>query len=43
VWLGKEGDVCVGVVDGLEGGSGVHFVEGVEFGPRGGGGSRGGH
>ena len=43
VWWGEEGDVSIGVVDGLEGGGSVCFVEGVELGPRGGGGSRGGH
>jgi len=43
VTRGEEGDVSVGVMGGLEGGGGVFFVEGVEFGPGGGGGSRGGH
>ena len=43
VWWGEEGDVHVSVVDGLEGGGGVCFVEGVEFGPEGGGGSGGGY
>ena len=43
VWQGEEGDIGIGVVDSLEGGGGVRFVESVEFGPRGGGGSRGGH
>jgi hypothetical protein len=43
VWQGEEGDVRVGVVDGLEGGGGVCFVESIEFGPRGSGGSGGGH
>ena len=42
VWWGEKGDVSISVVDGLKGGGGVHFVEGVEFGPRGVGG-RGGH
>jgi len=35
--------VGVGVLDCLVGGSDVLFVKSVEFGPRGGGGSRGGH
>ena len=43
VWWGEEGDIGVGVVDGLEGGGSVRFVESIEFGPRGGGGSGGGH
>jgi len=40
---GEEGNVGVGILDGLEGGGGVRFVEGVEFGLRGGGGSGGRH
>jgi hypothetical protein len=40
---GEEGDVGVGVLDHLVGGSGVLFIKSVEFGPRGGGGSGGGH
>jgi hypothetical protein len=43
VWWGEEGYVGVGILDSLEGGGGVRFVEGVEFRPRGGGGSRGRH
>ena len=43
VWRGEEGNVHVCVVYGLEGGGGVCFVESIEFGPRGGGGSGGGH
>ena len=42
VWWGEEGDVRISVVDGLKGGGGVGFVDGIEFGPRGVGG-RGGH
>jgi hypothetical protein len=42
VWQGEEGNVSVGILDGLEGG-GVCFIEGIEFGPRGSGGSGGGH
>ena len=42
VWWGQEGDVCVCVMDGLEGGGGVCFIESVEFRP-GGVGGRGGH
>ena len=41
VWRGEEGDVSVSVIDGLEGGSGVCFVESVEFRPGGVGGGRG--
>ena len=43
VWQGEEGDIGVGIVDGLEGGGGICFIEGIEFRPRGGGGSRGRH
>jgi hypothetical protein len=43
VWWSEEGDVGVGVVDSLKGGGSVCFVEGVEFGPRGSGGSGGRH
>ena len=39
----EEGDVGVGILDCLVGGSGVLFVKSVEFRPGGGGGSRGGH
>jgi len=42
VWQGEEGDISVGVVD-SEGGGSIHFVESIEFGPRGSGGSGGGH
>ena len=42
VWWGEEGNIGVGVVD-SEGGGGVRFVESIEFGLRGGGGSGGGH
>jgi hypothetical protein len=43
VWWGEEGNVGVGVLDRLVGGSGVLFVKSIEFRPEGGGGSRGGH
>jgi hypothetical protein len=39
----KEGDMGVGVLNCLVGGGDVLFVKSVEFRPRGGGGSRGGH
>jgi hypothetical protein len=40
---GKEGDVGVGVLDCLVRGGSILFVKSIEFRPRGGGGSRGGH
>jgi hypothetical protein len=40
---GKEGNMGIGILDHLVGGSNVLFVKSIEFGPRGGGGSRGGH
>jgi hypothetical protein len=43
VWRGEKGDVRVCVLDGLEGGGSVCFIESVEFGPGGSGGSGGGH
>jgi hypothetical protein len=43
VWQGKEGDIGVGILDCLVGGGGILFIKSIEFGPRGIGGSRGGH
>jgi hypothetical protein len=40
---GEEGNVGIGILDHLVGGGSVLFVKSVEFGPRGGGGSGGGH
>ena len=39
----EEGDIGIGILDGLVGSVGICFIEGIEFGPRGGGGSGGGH
>jgi hypothetical protein len=43
VWWSEEGNIGIGILDCLVGGGGVLFIKSVEFGPRGGGGSRGGH
>jgi hypothetical protein len=40
---GEEGNISIGVLDHLVGGGGVLFVKGIEFRPRGSGGSGGGH
>ena len=40
---GEEGNISVGILNHLVEGSGVLFIKSVEFGPRGGGGSGGGH
>jgi hypothetical protein len=40
---GEEGDIGIGLLDRLVGGSGVLFIKSIEFGPGGGGGSKGGH
>ena len=40
---GKEGDMGIGILDCLVGGSNVLFVKSIEFGPRGSEGGRGGH
>ena len=43
VGWGEKGDIGVGLLDCLVGGSGILFVKSIEFRPGGGGGSRGGH
>jgi hypothetical protein len=43
VWWSEEGNIGVGILDCLVGGGGVLFVKSIKFGPRGGGGSGGGH
>jgi hypothetical protein len=40
---GEEGDVGIGLLDHLVGGSGILFIKSIEFRPGGSGGSRGGH
>jgi len=40
---GEEGNISIGVLDCLVRGGGILFIKSIEFGPRGGGGSRGGH
>jgi hypothetical protein len=40
---GEEGDVSVGILDGLGRGSGILLIDGVEFGPRCIGGGERGH